>query len=240
MSGISSAPVGLSGRVLSGLVNPNRWDTVYLFEWGQTVGYGSSTIANQIVSGLDNQDHPVNTEIGGLAPGTAYHFRIVATNFSGTTFGPDQTFVTPGPPTVAPTLVSAVGTTSAHFSTGVIAAGAPTSLVFQYGSAAYELSTPAIFAGQEMFSQPFGTDVVGLAPGTTYHVRAVASNALGNAIGTDIAFTTQPLPVSVKPKPKRHCKKGKVKRKGKCVKKHKKKHKKKKSKHHRRLDSSNG
>ena len=36
--------------------------------------------------------------IGGLVPGLTYHYRAVATNFGGTTLGPDLTFTTPAPP----------------------------------------------------------------------------------------------------------------------------------------------
>ncbi len=196
ISGMSSAPAGPGGRVLSGQVNPNRWDTAYFFEWGPTTAYGSSTLANQVITGLDNQNHPVSTSISGLAPGTVYHFRVVATNFTGTTAGPDQAFITPAPPSVDSISVTAVGQTSAHLAAIVSANGSPTSLVFQYGPGGYELSSAGIFAGQETFGLPFGVDVAGLAPGTTYHVRAVATNELGNAVGTDVTFTTQSLPSS--------------------------------------------
>jgi hypothetical protein len=36
----------------------------------------------------------VSTDIGALAPGTVYHYRLVATNPSGTIFGKDRTFTT--------------------------------------------------------------------------------------------------------------------------------------------------
>ena len=39
-------------------------------------------------------------DISGLAPGTTYHFRALATNFSGITRGPDQAFTTPALPAV--------------------------------------------------------------------------------------------------------------------------------------------
>ena len=45
-----------------------------------------------------------STKVSGLQPGTLYHFRIVATNVAGTSYGPDRTFVTlTGPrPVVGP------------------------------------------------------------------------------------------------------------------------------------------
>ena len=39
----------------------------------------------------------VGADLAGLAPGATYHFRLVATNGIGTTFGPDQTFTTTAP-----------------------------------------------------------------------------------------------------------------------------------------------
>jgi hypothetical protein len=44
--------------------------------------------------GNDDSSHTVSVVVGGLAPGTAYHFRVVAINFSGTTSGGDTTFTT--------------------------------------------------------------------------------------------------------------------------------------------------
>jgi hypothetical protein len=48
--------------------------------------------------GSDNQNHPVNALITGLKPETLYHFRIVATNKTGTTYSPDRTFRTQAGP----------------------------------------------------------------------------------------------------------------------------------------------
>ena len=42
----------------------------------------------------DFADHFVTGSALGLVPNALYHFRLVATNGNGTTFGPDQTFTT--------------------------------------------------------------------------------------------------------------------------------------------------
>src|SRR5918992_553721 len=57
-----------------------------------TTAYGSQTPAG--TSG-GNADRPVSADITGLAPSTTYHFRLVATNASGTATGADAQFTTP-------------------------------------------------------------------------------------------------------------------------------------------------
>ena len=37
---------------------------------------------------------PVVVNVPNLLPGTTYHYRLVATNGGGTTYGPDMTFTT--------------------------------------------------------------------------------------------------------------------------------------------------
>ena len=55
-----------------------------------------SSPADQLHHGAASGGLPVD----GLSPGTAYHFRIVARNSTGTVTGADQTFTTPSPGTV--------------------------------------------------------------------------------------------------------------------------------------------
>lgn len=61
---------------------------------------------------------------------------------------------------------------------------------FQYGTtAAYGSQTSAQPIGPEV-KAPIGASVAGLAPGTSYHFRAVVTNAVGSAFGADQTFTT--------------------------------------------------
>ncbi|MBA7657283.1 hypothetical protein ES703_65218 [subsurface metagenome] len=60
------------------------------FEWGTTTAYGNTT-GSQIKSTGD----PFSVQISGLLENTEYHFRAVATNSSGTSYGEDMTFLTP-------------------------------------------------------------------------------------------------------------------------------------------------
>jgi hypothetical protein len=107
----------------------------------------------------------------------------------------------------------------------------PTEVIFEYGATElYGRSTAPIPVGEGLTSKSVETDIGGLSPGTTYHVRAVASNGVGTTNGPDLPFTTQPAPETVVPnEPVKKCRKGFVKRHGKCV---KRKHRKKNRRHH--------
>lgn len=77
---------------LNGTVDPHGLSTTVHFQYGRTVSYGSRT-SNQIKTGNNYQN--VMATISGLTTHTTYHFRIVATNASGTRYGSDRTFTTP-------------------------------------------------------------------------------------------------------------------------------------------------
>ena len=92
-----------SGAGLSGSVDPENLATTAFFQYGldpsyrgpgaSTTLYDQSTPLQQV--GSDAASHTVSAALAGLVPGALYHFRLVATNSAGTTFGPDQTFTTP-------------------------------------------------------------------------------------------------------------------------------------------------
>src|SRR5262245_37714867 len=76
---------------LKGTVDPHGLTTTVYFQYGTTTNYGLTT-AIQSKSGDTYQN--VVTPIGGLTARTTYHFRIVATNSAGKTYGADRTFAT--------------------------------------------------------------------------------------------------------------------------------------------------
>jgi hypothetical protein len=93
--GVTTGPaanVGQNTAALTGRVNPNEADTTYFFEYGPTQLYGTSTPQTPV--GKGNKAVPVNADIGGLAPATRYHYRLVAFNSKGVTRGGDRTFTT--------------------------------------------------------------------------------------------------------------------------------------------------
>src|SRR6201998_3178295 len=81
-----------SSVVVYGYVNPHVVATCYAFQYGTTSGYGGQTGLAPIGSG--SKSVKVSQTITGLAAGTVYHYRIVAVNGAGLTYGGDRTFKT--------------------------------------------------------------------------------------------------------------------------------------------------
>jgi uncharacterized membrane protein len=77
---------------LNGSVDPHGLTTTIYFQYGTTTSYGLNT---SIRSRTGNTYQTVNASISRLVANTTYHFRIVATNSGGTTYGTDKTFTTP-------------------------------------------------------------------------------------------------------------------------------------------------
>jgi hypothetical protein len=88
----SASSITTTGASVSGSVNPNAQATTYQFQFGTSTSYGSSTAVTSAGSGTSAT--AVSSALTGLKPNTTYHYRIVATNATGTTNGADATFKT--------------------------------------------------------------------------------------------------------------------------------------------------
>ena len=75
-------------------VHPMAHDTTYWFEYGTSSAYGQSTPV--LSAGNGNAWVSVAQPVLGLAPGTTYHYRVVAVDEHGTTMGADKQFTTSG------------------------------------------------------------------------------------------------------------------------------------------------
>jgi hypothetical protein len=94
----SATDVTESTAVLNATVNPAALQTTYHFEYGTTSAYGTRVPAGiDAVAGNGRLPRTFSRAIEGLAPGTTYHFRIVATNSIGTSESDDATFTTASP-----------------------------------------------------------------------------------------------------------------------------------------------
>lgn len=185
--------VTTSGATLNGTVNANAAATTYYFQYGTSTSYGSQTSSQSAGSGTNDQS--VSAAVSGLTAGTTYHFRIVATNADGTTFGSDATFTTPssaGPPSVSTGPATSVKPTGATVTGTVDPSGQATTYHFDYGtSTAYGHTTASTSAGSGTTNQSVSATLSGLVPNTTYHYRIVATNASGTTVGGDRTFKSE-------------------------------------------------
>jgi hypothetical protein len=78
-----------SSATLHGTVYPHGLPTTVYFQYGPTTTYGSTT-ASQTKTG--NTYQAISANISGLVANSTYHFRIVARNSAGTTYGVDRVF----------------------------------------------------------------------------------------------------------------------------------------------------
>jgi hypothetical protein len=65
----------------------NSYNTYVWFQWGTTIGYGSTTPQQTF-----NYSGSFTQNIANLLPNTTYHFRAVAQGSSGTVYGQDMSF----------------------------------------------------------------------------------------------------------------------------------------------------
>jgi hypothetical protein len=98
--------------LLSGTIDPHGWETSYRFEYGTTTAYGFSWPTIDVSLGAFTGAQPVSVAVSNLQPGTTYHYRLVATDGGGTSYGTDMSFTTAEYPAsvIQPTpLVALVG-----------------------------------------------------------------------------------------------------------------------------------
>lgn len=95
-----AAGVGTTGASLNATIVPDpetapeASDTVYRFEYGANASYGSRVPVADASISASTSGVEVSQPLGGLQPGTAYHYRVVAINPSGETVGEDRVFRT--------------------------------------------------------------------------------------------------------------------------------------------------
>lgn len=76
------------------IVNPEGLATSYVLEWGVSKEYGNvSPLTGEGSAGVGSKYVEVNAPLTSLELGRTYHYRVKATNSSGTTYGEDRTFI---------------------------------------------------------------------------------------------------------------------------------------------------
>jgi hypothetical protein len=194
--------VTVSAATLHAAVGASGCLTQYSFQYGTTAAYGSATITRTVGSGTSSK--AVAARIVGLAANTLYHFRIAATNATGTTEGLDQTFHTSLScaldgtlPSITHSQVTGVTEFSARLHATISLNDCTTAYQFAYGASThYDHRTPIVRVTSVAAPISASAAIDDLAPNTKYHFRLIAYSASRKAMGPDLTFKTE-LPAVV-------------------------------------------
>jgi hypothetical protein len=188
-----------TAAMLNGTVYPNGSESHYYFQYGTSACTPTSCGSTQPVPPGTNAGSSgtvgASTALSGLSPGKTYHFRVVAENGLGTSYGGEQTFTTPGPVEATTGAASAIGEEQAQLNGSVNPRGYATKYYYEYGEApAYGKKTveESAGAGTNAISAP--ATVTGMQPGMTYHFRLVATSGGITSYGSDEKMTTSAAP----------------------------------------------
>ncbi len=183
------------GATLHGTVNPNTVDAKYHFEYWTT---GSPASTPEGDAGSGNGGVEESASIGGLIPGTTYHYRLVATSATGTGTGGEATFTTPGPVEAVTEGATGVQEEQVTLNGTVNPHSYEAKYYFQYGeTSTYGMATTEDNTGAGATPQQENSTVTGLQPGLTYHYRIVAMGGGITSYGADQAFVTYSAPSEV-------------------------------------------
>lgn len=157
-----------------------------------------SSTANPVVTGSHTSDGSgtgvFTSSIAGLTANTTYHVRAYATNSTGTAYGADSSFTTTTSSTALPTVttssITAITATTATGGGNVTAdGGAAVTARGVCWSIAVNPDITGNHSTDGTGTGLFTSAITGLTVGTTYHVRAYATNSVGTVYGGDSAFT---------------------------------------------------
>ncbi len=156
--------------------------------WSTTVGPTIATVKTSDGTGTG----VFASSLSSLTANTTYYVRAYATNSAGTVYGNELSFRTlANLPTVITTAISAIASTSATGGGNVTDDGRASILArgICWGTA----TAPTITNSNTIdgySTGAFTSSLTSLIAGTTYYVRAYATNIAGTAYGNEISFTT--------------------------------------------------
>ncbi|MQY78047.1 MAG: hypothetical protein GH151_02460, partial [Bacteroidetes bacterium] len=138
-----------------------------------------------------------SSSITGLSPVTTYYIRAYATNSAGTAYGNQIEFTTTEPilPTVTTISASSITENSAESGGNITDDGGAT--ITAKGVCWSTSQNPTVsdsYTSNGSGTGGFTSSLTGLTNGTTYYVRAYATNSVGTSYGSEVTFTTLTIP----------------------------------------------
>lgn len=185
----SAGKTAQNSVVVEAQIEPNALDAHYQVEYGTSERYGLTTAPVDMGASV----HTVAEELKGLQVNTTYHYRFVASNSEGTTYGPDQTVSTTPAARIENESGSDATDTEATLRASVDDFGQASTYDYEYGTnTSYGSVTSTRSLAGVTNPAPAMAEISGLRPETTYHFRIVTSNEFGTVAGTDVSFSTAP------------------------------------------------
>ena len=208
---VAATSVAATSATLNGRVDAVGTSTTVTFCYSLAATVVGGALQNCLASGPVNAtpntlsstgSTPVTYAATGLTNGTTYHFQVIATNATGTSYGSVLNFVatSTAKPTATTLAITANGSTSATLNGYVAANGASlTSVKFCYGKS--NTATSGVLASCTQVnsaSTPSGTTGAGnvtanissLSKKTTYYYQVFATSAQGTTYGEILKFWT--------------------------------------------------
>jgi hypothetical protein len=178
--------------ILNGSLDPDTFATSYYFEWGKTTNYGQATPlppGDPVGTTTPGTAH-VSAMLENLEPGTTYHYRIVATNNFGTSYGGDETVATPHAPSVNSFSSTNVTASTADLVATLNPNGAETTYYFEYGTTLDYGNVAPVPAGTLPAVSTTENVVVPIEnlQDNTYHFRLIAESQWGRVVTEDQTF----------------------------------------------------
>lgn len=190
-SGISK-----NGATLNGAVTPKGEPvTDCHFDYGPDTNYGSSVLCAEAV-GAGSAPVPVTASLIRISPATTVHYRLVASNGNGASYGDDHNFTTntAQSPLVETDAASNFSQTGARLNGMVTPQGGlgVTDCSFQYGTTPDLLSSApcAETVDGGGAAVPVTAALTGLQAGKLYYFRLTATDSDGTSYGTILTFST--------------------------------------------------
>ena len=148
------------------------------------------TVANNITTDGTGSGSFVSS-IAGLSPGTTYYIRAYATNSTGTAYGNELTFsATAVLPTLTTTAIISITSTTASSGGNITNDGGAS--VTARGVCWSTATNPTISGSKTnngTGTGSFVSSLTSLTPGSTYYVRAYATNSAGTVYGNELTFS---------------------------------------------------